>query len=135
MLYNTIDGAIINRGDLADKTWKSEEHQKGISYMRNFFMELSGLFLRIQQNCYKYDMVDNLIISEVVNSLQTHANYWEKELKSSSMDFRYALILPTHWDDEIRDKLIRPLFIQAGLINKNDHHGNLFFFYSAAIII
>lgn len=128
MSYNTIDGTIINRRDLADKTWKSEEHQKDISYMQNCFMELSDLFLRMQQKCYKYDMVDNLIVSEVVNSLQTHANYWEKDFKSSRMGFRYAVILPTHWDDEIREKLILPLFIQAGLINKNDHHNNLFFF-------
>lgn len=96
--------------------------------MQNVFRELNGLFLRMQKRSYKYDIYDNILISEVIYLLREEAKYWEKELHSPSVDFRYAFTLPTYWAEEIRDKLIRPLFIQAGLINNNDHRDRLLFF-------
>ncbi|KAI8079241.1 hypothetical protein BDF21DRAFT_37888 [Thamnidium elegans] len=39
----------------------------------------------------------------------------------------YVFVVPSEWEEEIREDLIRPIFISAGLISKEDHKDRLLF--------
>ncbi|GAA5812706.1 hypothetical protein MFLAVUS_006164 [Mucor flavus] len=53
----------------------------------------------------------------------------ETELKMESFDlFHYALIVPSEWEEEMREDIIRPIFVQSGLISNEDHQDRLLFF-------
>lgn len=39
----------------------------------------------------------------------------------------YAFIVPSEWKKEIREELIRPIYIEAGLISEKDHSDRLLF--------
>ncbi|KAI9258435.1 hypothetical protein EDC94DRAFT_675763 [Helicostylum pulchrum] len=49
------------------------------------------------------------------------------EKKSTDL-FHYAFIVPSEWEEEIRDDIIRPIFVQSGLILDEDHQDRLLFF-------
>ncbi|KAI9259809.1 hypothetical protein EDC94DRAFT_154203 [Helicostylum pulchrum] len=48
--------------------------------------------------------------------------------KESIDSFHYAFIVPSEWEEEIRDDIIRPIFVQSGLISNEDHQDRLLFF-------
>lgn len=128
ILYLTASGEVVAKPEPVQQQEVEKRPPKDIFHTPNIFMELQDLFLRMQQNNYKYDRHDDIITSEVIKFLQDEASHWGQELKNSSIQLCYAFTLPTHWDYEIREKLIVPLFIQAGLINKNDPADRLIFF-------
>ncbi|GAA5801998.1 hypothetical protein HPULCUR_007458 [Helicostylum pulchrum] len=39
----------------------------------------------------------------------------------------YVFVVPSEWEEEIREVLIRPIFVRANLISKNDHQDRLLF--------
>ncbi|GAA5804199.1 hypothetical protein HPULCUR_009686 [Helicostylum pulchrum] len=50
-------------------------------------------------------------------------------LENESIDlFHYAFIVPSEWEEEIRDDIIRPIFVKSGLISNEDHQDRLLFF-------
>lgn len=51
----------------------------------------------------------------------------EKPIESEGM-IHYAFVVPSEWPEEIRQELIRSIFIKAGLILKKDHRDRLLFF-------
>ncbi|KAI9330115.1 hypothetical protein BD770DRAFT_416613, partial [Pilaira anomala] len=40
----------------------------------------------------------------------------------------YVCVVPSVWDKKIREELLRPIFIQSGVISENDHKNRLLFF-------
>ncbi|KAI8047196.1 hypothetical protein BDF21DRAFT_210873 [Thamnidium elegans] len=50
----------------------------------------------------------------------------EGEIKDSGA-LHYVLVVPSEWEEEIREVLIRPIFVQANLISKDDHQDRLLF--------
>ncbi|KAG2228887.1 hypothetical protein INT48_007052 [Thamnidium elegans] len=48
------------------------------------------------------------------------------EIKDSGA-LHYVLTVPSEWEEEIREVLIRPIFVQANLISKDDHPDRLLF--------
>ncbi|KAG2233262.1 hypothetical protein INT48_001711 [Thamnidium elegans] len=48
------------------------------------------------------------------------------EIKDSGA-LHYVLLVPSEWEEEIREVLIRPIFVQANLILKEDHQDRLLF--------
>lgn len=81
-----------------------------------------------QQKNYEDTPKDRIITEEVINALQQAKVYWKETLSSTDMEFYYEFTLPTYWDYETREELIRPLFIKAGLIHKDDNPNRLKFF-------
>ncbi|GAA5809941.1 hypothetical protein MFLAVUS_003356 [Mucor flavus] len=60
---------------------------------------------------------------------QTALPNTEIEVKVESFDaFHYAFILPSEWEKEIRENLLRPMFIQGDLLHEGDHEDRLLFF-------
>ncbi|GAA5817549.1 hypothetical protein MFLAVUS_011097 [Mucor flavus] len=41
--------------------------------------------------------------------------------------FYYILTVPSHWEDEMREVLLRPIFAEAGLISSDDHKDRILF--------
>ncbi|KAG2233240.1 hypothetical protein INT48_001689 [Thamnidium elegans] len=50
----------------------------------------------------------------------------EGEIKDSDA-LHYVLVVPSEWEEEIREVLFRPIFVQANLISKDDHQDRLLF--------
>ncbi|KAG2233237.1 hypothetical protein INT48_001686 [Thamnidium elegans] len=50
-----------------------------------------------------------------------------KEGIKDSDALHYLFIVPSEWEEEIREVLIRPIFVQANLISKDDHQDRLLF--------
>ncbi|KAI7895811.1 uncharacterized protein EV154DRAFT_296322 [Mucor mucedo] len=101
-----------------------EGHQENLVYVCNIFNELHDIYLRPQQ----YNAHEKIVLQEAIDILQRHVYSWKERLNSSNMDFYYAFTLPTNWCPEIREELIRPLFIEANLIQEGDSQGRLIFF-------
>lgn len=124
-MYDITNETVIARGLSKDEAMReSKGCQKNLVYVCNIFNELSHIYLRSQ----RYNLNDKIIFQEAVSILQQHVDSWKERLDNTNMDFYYAITLPTNWSPEIREKLIRPLFIQANLIHKSDGQGRLIFF-------
>ncbi|KAG2190669.1 hypothetical protein INT47_006656 [Mucor saturninus] len=50
------------------------------------------------------------------------------KLRRSYSDYNYLFVVPTRWNDDIQEDLLRPLYIRAGLIQNQDHPDRLLFF-------
>lgn len=97
--------------------------------MRNVFLELEEIFLTAQDDdSYKNDIHRKAVSQGMIYALQEEIEHWENKLNSSRSQFHYVINLPTHWECEMKEKLIRPLFIQAGFINIHDQPNRLVFF-------
>lgn len=113
---------------MADNKWQSEEHQSHYFYVHNVFMELYNIFSKAQQTPHKNEMHENAVKQGVIRLLQDEVKLYDKRSNCSDVNYlHYVLNLPTNWDEGIRDSMIRPLFIQAGLINQNDIPDKLIF--------
>lgn len=79
-----------------------------------------------QQYSQNYDDIVLYAIEAFLrNSVQLHdAN----KGKSHLSDYHFSFLVPTSWDYDIREELIRHLFIQTGLITESDHKSRLLFF-------
>ncbi|KAI8078354.1 hypothetical protein BDF21DRAFT_420353 [Thamnidium elegans] len=42
--------------------------------------------------------------------------------------FHYVLVVPSEWDEDIREVLLRPMFVQSNLISQDDHKDRLVFY-------
>lgn len=92
-------------------------------------MDLNSIFLKEQQQkAYRYKIHDRIIMNEVTKFLQDEVDEWEKVIGSSKSDFCFAITVPENWNYEIRERMLRPLLAQSGLINKNDHPDRIIFF-------
>ncbi|GAA5800231.1 hypothetical protein HPULCUR_005656 [Helicostylum pulchrum] len=78
-----------------------------------------------------WDEEDTFLIKAVSDYLPLAIDYTMKKmyLEKESIDlFHYAFIIPSEWEEEIRDDIIRPIFVQSGLISNEDHQDRLLFF-------
>ncbi|GAA5816210.1 hypothetical protein MFLAVUS_009736 [Mucor flavus] len=53
-------------------------------------------------------------------------NLIEKKVKDTDA-LHYIFVVPSEWKEEIREVLIRPIFVRANLISKDDHKDRLLF--------
>lgn len=78
------------------------------------------------------DDKDNFFLRAVSDYLRLLLNdrkkALEKQIGNPKISFHYLFIVPTEWDIEIRENLLRPIFIQANLISQQDHNNKLLFF-------
>ncbi|KAI9252244.1 hypothetical protein EDC94DRAFT_281682 [Helicostylum pulchrum] len=50
----------------------------------------------------------------------------KKKIKDNG-SLHYAFIVPSEWEEDIREVLIRPMFVKANLVSKDDHPDRLLF--------
>lgn len=133
-MYNTASKEIL-WGNGAE-TRQSEENHQNIFYINNIFTKLNNIYLKRKQTSSKseYDIYDKLVLQTVpiiLRRLVESAHSLPDKNRSNSLStpyYHFTFLVPTSWDYGIREELIRPLFIQAGLITESDHKGRLLFF-------
>ncbi|KAI8047276.1 hypothetical protein BDF21DRAFT_210705 [Thamnidium elegans] len=59
-------------------------------------------------------------------SVEELIKYLKGEIKDNGA-LHYVLNVPSEWEEEIREVLIRPIFVQANLISKDDHQDRILF--------
>ncbi|GAA5800284.1 hypothetical protein HPULCUR_005710 [Helicostylum pulchrum] len=94
----------------------------------NFRDKLYALFKKDKET---WDEDDTFLMKAVSDYLPLAMEYTMEEIgfKKESTDlFHYAFIVPSEWEEEIREDIIRPLFVQSGLISNEDHQDRLLFF-------
>ncbi|GAA5801115.1 hypothetical protein HPULCUR_006557 [Helicostylum pulchrum] len=78
------------------------------------------LFLLVAVSDFIRQSVETLMESENKNE------YNINQIKNTG-ELHHVFIVPSEWEDEIREVLIRPLFVQAKLISEDDHEDRLSF--------
>ncbi|GAA5812910.1 hypothetical protein MFLAVUS_006371 [Mucor flavus] len=105
-----------------------EEEAEDNTVIENFYDRLYNLFKKKKAN---WDEEDIFLMKAVSDYLPLAVkNTMEKnELEIESFDlFHYAFIVPSEWEEEMREDIIRPIFVQSGLISNEDHQDRLLFF-------
>lgn len=96
--------------------------------MPNFPNELNKIYLKKKSNSkYKFDAHDYIVLSTLKYIVRQDI---KTKLLSPFSSCHFSFVVPTSWDYKIRDELIRPFFVQIGLINENDDKGRISFFTS-----
>lgn len=127
-MYNIQTEVVLATGDEADYRKFSEADENSVFYMENIIIKLNDIYLKGTQ---EYNAHDRMILAGIVLFLKHLTKDYSlgKAISHQSyVDYHFAFTLPTHWNSGIREQMLRPLFIQAGLLKTNDHHDRLLFF-------
>ncbi|KAI7893592.1 uncharacterized protein EV154DRAFT_137123 [Mucor mucedo] len=131
ILYDADSRLILKFGVEADKERHRSQDNKNIFYVDNVFMHLDSVYSRSKQKKYKNDIHDLMIQEGVVLFLkQLHEGFSLGRLTThiTDLDYHFAITIPTHWNETIREVHLRELFIKAGLVSKEDHSDRLLIF-------
>ncbi|KAG2234828.1 hypothetical protein INT48_006745 [Thamnidium elegans] len=77
-----------------------------------------------------WDQDDLFLLKAVSDFIRLSVEKIIKDSKGEIKDsgaLHYVLVVPSEWEEEIREVLIRPIFVQANLISKDDHQDRLLF--------
>ncbi|GAA5801854.1 hypothetical protein HPULCUR_007309 [Helicostylum pulchrum] len=105
-----------------------EEEAEGNILIDNFRDGLYNLFKKGKE---AWDEEDTFLMKAVSDYLPLAVKNTMKktELEIKSFDlFHYAFIVPSEWEEEMRDDIFRPIFVQSNLISNEDHQDRLLFF-------
>lgn len=133
MIYCTSTQKILEWGDKADKRNQSDKKSLDTVYITNIFTKLIDIHQKKKNffSCDDFDVHDNMVLHAVQLFLLKVTKKYQLSMggmKTSQSPSHFAFFLPSDWDDRIREDLIRPLFIRAGLIEETDHDSRLLFF-------
>lgn len=81
-------------------------------------------YLWDQDNMFMFKAISEFIRLSA-KKLMKHEEITEGVNNNDSL--HYAFIAPSEWEEEIRESLIRPMFVQAGLMTFEDHKDRLLF--------
>jgi hypothetical protein len=99
-------------------------------YLDNFMNTLHSIYLKYG-NDYRgeKDKEDAITLKLVAEFLRKYVEYIKNYITGSRKFFNchYLFVVPVEWEDAMKEEIIRPLFIAAGLINANDHACRLMF--------
>ncbi|GAA5815466.1 hypothetical protein MFLAVUS_008978 [Mucor flavus] len=90
-----------------------------------------GLYSLFKKDKKAWDDEDKFLMKAVSDYLPRAIKKAMRETKLNieSFDlFHYAFIVPSEWEEEMREDIIRPIFVQSGLISNEDHKDRLLFF-------
>ncbi|KAI8047265.1 hypothetical protein BDF21DRAFT_457378, partial [Thamnidium elegans] len=77
-----------------------------------------------------WDQDDLFTLTAVSDFIRLSVEELIKDSKEEIKDrgaLHYVLLVPSEWEEEIREVLFRPIFVQANLISKDDHQDRLLF--------
>ncbi|GAA5798335.1 hypothetical protein HPULCUR_003737 [Helicostylum pulchrum] len=115
-------------GNVRDIDCNYDKEDEDTIVIKGFRDKLYALFKKDKET-WKED--DTFLMKAVSDYLPLALEYIidEIDLETESLDlFHYAFIVPSEWEEEIREDIIRPLFVQSGLISNEDHQDRLLFF-------
>lgn len=76
------------------------------------------------------DQEDIFLLTAVSDLIRLFVEELMKESKEKIKDndaLHYVFIVPSEWEEEVREVCIRPIFVQANLISEDDHQDRLLF--------
>ncbi|GAA5800176.1 hypothetical protein HPULCUR_005601 [Helicostylum pulchrum] len=115
-------------GDVKDIDCSDDEEDEDTIVIKSFRDKLYALFKKDKET---WDEEDTFLMKAVSDYLPLAIDFTMKKMrfeKESIDSFHYAFIVPSEWEEEIRDDIIRPIFVQSGLISNEDHQDRLLFF-------
>lgn len=93
------------------------------------FME--GLHCIFEKGKDNWEQNDELFMQAISNflSFKVQKSIIDSENSVIGLEaLHYAFIVPYQWKETVREEIIRPMFIQSGLITSEDHQDRLLFF-------
>lgn len=132
ILYNVATKEILERDYDTANEMISKNTDPDVFYVDNIFMKIYGIYEK-EKNKKKEtprDAHDEIILHAVGVFMRKLVDEYRSNLsyeKEAYMPFHYGFLVPTHWDLAIRDEVIRPLFVQTGLISEDDSSHRLVF--------
>ncbi|KAI8065964.1 hypothetical protein BDF21DRAFT_114766 [Thamnidium elegans] len=91
---------------------------------------MDRLYHIFKKNRDSWDQDDLFLIQAVSDFMRLLVENMIKESEGKMKDahkLHYVFVVPSEWEEEIRQVLIRPIFVQANLIAKDDHNDRLLF--------
>ncbi|KAI8088118.1 hypothetical protein BDF21DRAFT_396308 [Thamnidium elegans] len=110
------------------KNWGNHDAKSGNGIKVDRFTKLLyQLFKKGQDNWNKDDLFSLKAISNFMClSVEELIKESNQEIKDTGA-LHYMFIVPSEWEEEIREAIIRPVFVQANLISIGDHSDRLLF--------
>ncbi|KAI7891570.1 uncharacterized protein EV154DRAFT_481213 [Mucor mucedo] len=125
ILYNVATKEILERDYDTANEMILKNKDPNVFYVDNIFMRLYGIYQKKEK-----DNHDEIILHAVGVFMRKLVDEYQSNLsceRESYMPFHFGFLVPTHWDHAIRTEIIRPLFVQTKLINKDDDDRRLLF--------
>ncbi|KAG2233263.1 hypothetical protein INT48_001712 [Thamnidium elegans] len=95
-------------------------------------IDVSGkkLYQLFENGKDRWDQDDLFTLTAVSDFIRLYVEKLIEDSKGEIKDsgaLHYVLVVPSEWEEEIREVLIRPIFVQANLISKDEHQDRLLF--------
>ncbi|KAI7890068.1 uncharacterized protein EV154DRAFT_262111 [Mucor mucedo] len=130
-MYNIADKKILEWGINKNQEDSAEEKDPNMIYVENVFWELNNIYLRGDHSNgnFKHDKNDDYLMHAMVVFLRGSIKEVNRDIDSDTpLRHHFSMVIPTSWGNDIQKELIRPLFVQAGLIAEGDDEKRLLFF-------
>ncbi|KAG2235812.1 hypothetical protein INT48_003924 [Thamnidium elegans] len=121
--YDKQKSDVLSWGN--QSAWSNKENTVRIDVSRE---KLYQLFKKGKDS---WDQNDLFLLTAVSDFIRLYVEKLIKDSKGEIKDsdaLHYVLVVPSEWEEEIREVLIRPIFVQANLISKDDHQDRLSFY-------
>jgi hypothetical protein len=141
LVYNRNNGEILKWGRSAAMRRYGEKYREDEIYLGNFQSKLHQICLNSKKEDRSSEdrlifkllgkflkLVVNEAIENALKTIEQQTTETNKEREDFKSNAHFIFVVPTEWKYDIRDKIIRPLFIAAGLIGETDHPNRLLFF-------
>lgn len=95
--------------------------------VENFYDKIYYLF---KKDSDTWDEEDQFLLKAISDFMSLKAKDMTEDgvmFVESLGELHYVFVVPSEWETEIREKMIRPIFIQSGLLLKDDHPDRLLF--------
>ncbi|KAI8067283.1 hypothetical protein BDF21DRAFT_454676 [Thamnidium elegans] len=120
--YDKHKSNVLSWGDQSARNNKQDIVQIDVSREKLYQLFKKGKDCWDQDDLFTLTAVSDFIRLFVEELIKVS----EGEIKDSDALY-YVLVVPSEWEEEIREILIRPIFVQANLMSKDDHPDRLLF--------
>ncbi|KAG2233241.1 hypothetical protein INT48_001690 [Thamnidium elegans] len=120
--YDKHKSNVLSWGDQSADYYEEDTVQIDVSRERLYQLFKKGKDSWDHDDLFTLTAVSDFIrlfVEELIEDL-------EGEIKDGDA-LHYVLVVPSEWEEEIREVLIRPIFVRANLISKDDHQDRLLF--------
>ncbi|KAG2230313.1 hypothetical protein INT48_002738, partial [Thamnidium elegans] len=116
---------VLSYGEQTSSAYN--RNNKDTVLVDRFMERLHQLFKKDKNSWDQDDLFSLKAISDFIRLVVKKLMNILNEESDGINVFHYVFILPSDWEEEIKEVLIRPLFVQANLILKDDHKDRLLF--------
>ncbi|KAI7894943.1 uncharacterized protein EV154DRAFT_477724 [Mucor mucedo] len=127
--YDAASKKILEWGDECGIKNLTSKNHVNMVYVKNVFMELNNIYIRGENNgIFKHDKGDEILLHAMEVFLREAVKMYTCDDGGNARRCFFSLIIPTNWEYGIRQALIWPLFVRAGLVSEYDDKRRLMIF-------